>query len=240
MLKTFADDFSAPTGLTSVIPAPGAVLGRVSTPSSIQEPQAFGVRALDLCVAMAAIVLFAPLMLMITMIVRIAAPGPVLFRQARLGRNGRVFTCYKFRTMYADADQRLEELLATCDRSSSEWRRDQKLRDDPRIVPMGRLLRRLSLDELPQLFNVLLGDMSVVGPRPIVPSEAWRYGRHIASYSAVRPGITGLWQISGRNHTTYRRRVACDVMYARSKSVGRDVEILLKTVPVLLTAHGAY
>lgn len=200
----------------------------------------FAARSMDVVVALCALLFFAPVMIAIALLVRLSSKGPVFFRQTRLGRGGGHFTCYKFRTMFADAEQRLEAVLATCDRSSQEWFADQKLRADPRVIPMGRLLRKFSLDELPQLLNVLRGDMSIVGPRPIIPQEAWRYGRHIRHYQAVRPGLTGLWQISGRNLTTYRRRVACDTLYARSKCLTTDIRIMAKTIPVMVSARGAY
>ena len=197
-------------------------------------------RILDIVVALAALVFFAPLMLFIALAVFLSGPGPVLFRQDRLGRGGRTFACLKFRTMRIDSEAILGELLAADPAARAEWQRDQKLRNDPRVFAIGSLLRRTSLDELPQLFNVLAGDMSIVGPRPIVASEAFRYRRYIADYFAVRPGITGLWQVSGRNHTTYRRRVACDVAYVRAKSAGTDLRIIAMTVPTVLLARGAY
>ena len=199
-----------------------------------------GDRILDVVVASAALVFVAPLMLFIALAVFLSSPGPVLFRQDRLGRGGRTFACLKFRTMRIDSEAILGELLAADPVARAEWQRDQKLRNDPRIFAIGGLLRRISLDELPQLLNVLAGDMSIVGPRPIVASEAFRYRRYIADYFAVRPGITGLWQVSGRNHTTYRRRVACDVAYVRTKSAGNDLRIIAMTVPTVLLARGAY
>jgi exopolysaccharide production protein ExoY len=198
------------------------------------------IRAMDIVVACAALVLFAPLMVLIAAIIPVTSGGPILFRQIRLGLNGRSFTCLKFRTMHQDADRLLGNLLADCARSRDEWERDRKLQGDPRVIWVGKLLRRTSLDELPQIFNVLRGDMSIVGPRPIVGEEAARYGRHIRSYYAVKPGITGLWQVSGRNETTYRRRVACDVAYARRRSPMTNLAIMVRTVPVVIGAKGAY
>jgi lipopolysaccharide/colanic/teichoic acid biosynthesis glycosyltransferase len=198
------------------------------------------VRALDVTIASVALIAFAPLMLVIALTILVAGGGPVLFAQLRMGRDGKMFTCYKFRTMHNNAEAILRSLLEESAEARGEWARDHKLREDPRIVGIGSVLRRTSLDELPQLFNVLLGDMSIVGPRPIVASESGRYGRYLAAYCAVRPGITGLWQVSGRNDTTYRRRIACDVLYARSKSAGNDIAIIARTVPVVLFARGAY
>jgi len=198
------------------------------------------IRALDIFVAVAAIVLLAPVLIMTALVIWASRSGPVLFRQQRIGLDGEQFTCLKFRTMRQDADTHLSKLLETCATSRQEWELDQKLRKDPRVTPFGSLLRRSSIDELPQLFNVLAGEMSIVGPRPIVASEAVRYGRYIRYYYSTRPGITGIWQISGRNNTSYRRRIACDVLYSRSQSVATNLKIILGTVPVVLKAHGAY
>jgi lipopolysaccharide/colanic/teichoic acid biosynthesis glycosyltransferase len=198
------------------------------------------IRLLDIIVAALALILLAPLLLVVAAIIRTSGTGPVLFRQQRIGQNGTQFTCLKFRTMRVDADHYLNELLSSCPSSRQEWEQDQKLRNDPRVTPFGSFLRRSSIDELPQLFNVIAGDMSIVGPRPIVAGEAPRYGRYIRYYQATRPGITGLWQISGRNDTTYRRRIACDILYLRSRSVETNLKIMMRTVPVVLQSRGAY
>jgi len=142
--------------------------------------------------------------------------------------------------MVVDSEQRLKELLASNPDARAEWARDFKLRRDPRITPIGNFLRKTSIDELPQLLNVLRGEMSIVGPRPIVEGEIERYGRYFADYSRVKPGITGLWQVSGRNNVHYRRRVALDVTYARNKSLALDLRILAMTVPAVLLAKGSY
>lgn len=197
-------------------------------------------RVLDLSIACAALIFVAPLMLTLALAIKLTSRGPVLFTQQRVGLGGRTFFCLKFRTMRTDADIVLASVLAGNPAMRAEWAKDQKLRRDPRVTWVGRLLRKSSLDELPQLFNVIFGDMSIVGPRPIVATEMVRYQRHIVSYCAVRPGITGLWQVSGRNHTTYRRRVACDIAYVRSKSTANDLRIMVMTVPVVLLARGAY
>jgi exopolysaccharide production protein ExoY len=198
------------------------------------------IRVIDVAVALVGLIVFGPLMCLIALAISVTSGGPMLYRQRRIGIGGREFVCFKFRTMHRDADQLLDSLLMRCARSRSEWERDQKLRRDPRVILIGRTLRRTSLDELPQLFNVLRGDMSIVGPRPIVIGEAHRYGRHLRSYTAVRPGITGLWQVSGRNSTTYRRRVACDVIYARKQSIKANIAIMARTIPVIFTGRGAF
>jgi lipopolysaccharide/colanic/teichoic acid biosynthesis glycosyltransferase len=197
-------------------------------------------RLFDIVIAFTAILFTAPLLLVVYLAVKFYDGGPSLFGHLRIGRNGRYFKCLKFRSMVVDADERLARLLASDPAARAEWDRDHKLRSDPRITPLGDFLRRSSLDELPQLFNVLRGDMSIVGPRPIVAAEASRYGRRFSSYCTVRPGITGLWQVSGRSDVTYRRRVAMDSLYARRKSLGWDVWILFMTVPAVLLARGSY
>lgn len=198
------------------------------------------VRVLDILGALVMGVVFLPLMIFIAVAVFVANPGPVFFKQKRIGRNGKVFDCYKFRTMAVDAEARLADVLARNPETRAEWGRDHKLRNDPRIVGIGAFLRKSSLDELPQLWNVLRGEMSLVGPRPIVEPEARRYGKYLAHYCSVRPGLTGLWQISGRNDVSYRRRVAFDVVYARKGKVADNVRILLLTVPSVLASKGSY
>lgn len=196
-------------------------------------------RSLDIAIAAAGLLFLAPLLLLISLAVFLFDPGPILFTQRRIGFDGREFPCYKFRSMATDADRRLEALLATCPASLAEWQRDHKLKKDPRIVGIGAFLRKSSLDELPQLFNVLRGDMTLVGPRPIVRAEIVRYGRYFEEYCRVRPGITGLWQISGRSATSYRRRVALDVIYVRSRCLKLYLKILFMTVPSVLLVRGA-
>jgi lipopolysaccharide/colanic/teichoic acid biosynthesis glycosyltransferase len=208
--------------------------------SRLSAVEALAIRALDMLVSLIALVALAPLLVLVCLLITLRNPGPVFFVQRRMGRDGRTFRCFKFRTMVVDAEHRLAELLANDPVARAEWALDHKLRNDPRIIAGGDLLRKSSLDELPQLLNVLRGDMSIVGPRPIVESEIVRYGRYYDHYCAVRPGLTGLWQISGRNDVSYRRRVACDISYARSKSLRTDLRIMFMTVPAVLMAKGSY
>jgi len=198
------------------------------------------IRATDILVSCLAIILFLPLMIVVAFGVVISDRGPIFFRQSRLGKGGRLFHCYKFRTMVVDANARLKELLASDPGARAEWARDQKLKKDPRTTRIGEFLRRSSLDELPQLFNVLRGDMSIVGPRPIVIEEIVRYRRYFREYCVVRPGITGLWQVSGRNHVSYRRRVAMDVCFVRSRSFWLHLRIMAATIPSVGLARGAF
>jgi exopolysaccharide production protein ExoY len=210
-------------------------------PISISERGTYPMfkRAFDIVGAGLAVLFFSPLILTIIAFAYLSGGSP-LFRHRRVGRGGVFFDCVKFRTMVTDADRVLQNLLNSDRQVKEEWLRDHKLRDDPRITRFGRFLRRTSLDELPQLWNVLCGDMSLVGPRPVVPDELRRYGRKVPTFLSARPGITGLWQISGRNNTDYRRRVALDVCYVRSRSLILDVYILVKTLRVVFTTKGAY
>jgi exopolysaccharide production protein ExoY len=196
-------------------------------------------RLLDIVGAITLAVVFSPLI--IGIIIAMGRGGaPVIFRHKRVGRNGELFECLKFRTMVPDAEKVLRDLLDENPRLREEWNRDHKLRDDPRVTPLGRFLRSTSLDELPQIWNVLKGEMSLVGPRPVTREELLRYGRNMLMYMMVKPGITGLWQVSGRSNTDYRRRVAIDVCYVRNQSILLDLWILLRTTRVVIGRHGAY
>lgn len=197
-------------------------------------------RLIDIVLTALLLIFLLPIMLLIAAAVRMEGDGPVFFGHQRIGRNGVSFRCLKFRTMVPDAERRLQELLATDPAARREWVQDHKLREDPRITRIGRFLRRSSLDELPQLLNVLKGEMSLVGPRPIVHAEAVKYGRYYADYKSVRPGISGLWQISGRNDICYRKRVALDVIYARRRSVSLYLAVVFRTPLCILLSRGCY
>ncbi len=169
------------------------------------------------------------------------SPGaPVFFSQIRVGKGGRRFRLWKFRSMPRNAETALERRLREHPESLAEWDRSHKLKNDPRVTRLGRVLRRSSLDELPQLWNVLRGEMSLVGPRPIVEAEIPKYGDAFAIYAQVRPGLTGLWQVSGRSNTSYPARVALDAAYVRRHWVRTDFVVLLKTIPAVIRGHGAY
>ena len=185
------------------------------------------------------LLLLGPLMLVIAVMIMRKDGAPVLFGHYRVGHQGRLFRCLKFRSMFRNSEQMLSDILATDPAARAEWERDQKLTNDPRITPIGNFLRRTSLDELPQLINVLRGEMSLVGPRPITVGELTRYGRVRWHYLSVRPGMTGLWQVSGRNNTSYAERVALDEAYIDSRSLMGDITILFKTVKVVLARDGA-
>jgi exopolysaccharide production protein ExoY len=216
----------------------GSETPKPRTPSSSPISESLK-RAFDLLGAVVLGLVFLPLILAIVVLLR-RQGGPILFRHRRVGRNGQAFYCLKFRTMVPDADRVLRDLLEGHPELKAEWLRDHKLRIDPRITAVGRFLRRTSLDELPQLWNVVRGQMSMVGPRPVVREELLRYGRHLNRYLSARPGLTGMWQVMGRNNTDYRRRVVLDVYYIRRRSVTLDLYILLKTTRVVLCGSGAY
>jgi len=184
--------------------------------------------------------LISPLLLVIAIWIYIDSPGPVLFSHRRIGQNGKEFGCLKFRSMCVDAQEKLKKLLATDPQAKAEWDKDFKLKNDPRITRSGAFLRKTSLDELPQIFNVLKGEMSLVGPRPIVKKEIERYHEYIDDYYLVRPGITGLWQTSGRNDVDYTERVAMDSWYVRNWSIWIDMVILFRTFKVAIKGKGAY
>ena len=179
-------------------------------------------------------------MLLVALAVYIEDGGPILFLHSRVGRGGNPFFCIKFRSMRVDADRELELFLANNPEARREWSETRKLRSDPRITRVGAFIRKYSLDEFPQFFNVLRGDMSLVGPRPIVVQEVPRYGSRIRYYYAVRPGLTGLWQVSGRNDTSYQARVAMDVVYVRKRGLALDMRILAATLPAVVLQRGSY
>ncbi len=186
------------------------------------------------------IVALLPIMLVIMACIWLEDGGPPMFAHSRIGRDGRSFDCMKFRSMRVNASQYLAQHLLQDDAARREWDLTQKLRIDPRITITGAFLRKTSLDELPQLLNVVRGEMSLVGPRPIVQAEIARYGHYFGVYCSLKPGITGLWQVSGRSAVSYRRRVAMDVLYSRSRCTALYMKVLMMTVPAVLRRRGAY
>jgi exopolysaccharide production protein ExoY len=199
-----------------------------------------GKRAIDVMLAVAFLILFAPLFAGVSLLLLVAQGRPILFRHKRIGRYGEPYECLKFRTMVNGGQRVLERHLATDLVALSQWETTRKLKDDPRVTPLGQLLRKLSLDELPQIINVLRGEMSLVGPRPITEEEACYYGPHITVYQSIRPGITGPWQVSGRSRLSFARRVEIDVDYVQNWSLARDVVILIRTLPTVMTMDGSY
>ena len=196
-------------------------------------------RTFDVMVATAMLLFALPAMFFIAVIMFSTDRGPILFSHERIGQNGKRFRCLKFRSMVVDSQEALRRHLEMFPQARAEWEATQKLRDDPRITPLGRFLRVTSLDELPQLINVIQGEMSLVGPRPIVQDEVVRYADQIEHYAAVRPGITGLWQVSGRSDVDYEQRVQLDTLYVREWSFIGDLVIMLKTVKVVVLRTGS-
>jgi exopolysaccharide production protein ExoY len=191
-------------------------------------------RAFDVVVASCALVFFAPLMVLISIALLIQDGRPIFYKHKRIGLGGQPFLCWKFRTMARDSEQRLRQLLESSEACRQQWRTNQKLDQDPRAHQTGALLRNSGLDELPQFLNVIRGDMSVVGPRPIVLDEMARYGKYVQYYLALRPGITGLWQVSRRSDTSYDERVECDVRYCKTWTIAGDIAIMARTAVVML------
>ena len=196
-------------------------------------------RSTDVAIASVALLLLSPVLLAISAVLRVSG-SPVTYQSMRIGQNGRRFGMIKFRTMVPDADRRLEQLLANDPAAAERWQSESKVQNDPRITRLGRFLRRTSLDELPQLINVLRGDMSIVGPRPILPKDAGKYGEGLREYCSVRPGLTGVWQTNGRSLLDYPTRVAMDLWYVQNRSMWLDLRIMLRTIPVVLGTRGAW
>jgi lipopolysaccharide/colanic/teichoic acid biosynthesis glycosyltransferase len=194
-------------------------------------------RLFDVSTAVGLIVVSAPIWLPIVVLAAAAGKRPILYAQERVGHGGALFQCWKFRTMRVDADEALDHLLANDAEARRQWAQDRKLDNDPRVTRFGRFLRRFDLDELPQLLNVIGGEMSLVGPRPVVPDETIRFGIDLETVLSVRPGLTGAWQTSGRNLMTYEDRVRTEVDYVRTRSLGGDIKICARTVRVLIRSN---
>lgn len=199
-------------------------------------------RIFDLSFSLACLILGAPIFLAIFILILFSSPGFPIYAHERVGRGGRLFRCYKFRTMYLDAEERLEKILQDNPQMRQEWETNFKLKNDPRITPVGSFLRRTSLDELPQFWNVLKGDLSIVGPRPVVMEELHKYFADKApKVLSVRPGLTGLWQVSGRSDIeNYQQRIALDEKYVDQRNFWYDLKLIAKTIPAMILSKGAY
>lgn len=208
-------------------------------PEKIRPVGGFSKRAFDIVIASAALVLLAPLLLALAGAIKLLNGGDIIYRHRRIGFSGKYFSCFKFRTMVPNGDDVLRRHLETNPAAADEWRRTRKLTKDPRITLLGYFLRKTSLDELPQLINILRGEMSCVGPRPIVAEELHFYGEHAVDYFRARPGITGLWQVSGRSLATYEERVNYDLQYVRDWTLAADFIILARTIPAVLNTGQA-
>jgi exopolysaccharide production protein ExoY len=197
-------------------------------------------RLIDIAFSSCSLAFFSPLIGLIAFMIKLSDGGPVFYRHWRIGHARQPFGCLKFRTMVMEGDEVLRQHLATSTHASREWNQTRKLKRDPRVTAVGAVLRRLSLDELPQLINILRGDMSIVGPRPIVSDEVEMYGPHAELYFRARPGLTGLWQVSGRNDKSYNERVKLDCTYVSSWSLSTDLMIIVRTIPAVLFSRGSY
>ncbi len=198
-------------------------------------------RVFDIGFSLVALVGVCPVLVLVALVVKASSPGPLFFRSQRVGKGGKIFGCLKFRTMFADAEKRLEEMLQRDAALKKEWETFWKLKEDPRITPVGKFLRKTSLDELPQFWNVLKGELSVVGPRPITHEEVKRYyGDKAEKILSLRPGVTGLWQTSGRNLLSFEERVLLEERYVDTHSFLLDLKLILKTIPSMISCKGAY
>ncbi|CDZ80587.1 UDP-glucose:undecaprenyl-phosphate glucose-1-phosphate transferase [Candidatus Rubidus massiliensis] len=205
------------------------------------EKHLFFKRFFDIVFSSFALLFSFPILVLVGLLIFFTSRGKIVYSHERVGRGGKSFFCYKFRTMYADADVRLKKILTENPSYRLEWEKSRKLKNDPRITPIGKFLRKTSLDEFPQFWNVLKGDMSIVGPRPVVKDEVIHHINHNAPIIlSFRPGITGLWQVSGRSDTSYEKRVELDLSYIKNYSLINDVKIILKTIPALIFSRGAY
>lgn len=224
---------------------PNARLGSIPLPHaplSHSHPPIGGLlkRGFDVLGASIGLILLSPLFVLLALLVKASGPGSIFYGHARVGRSGQTFKCLKFRTMMQDGDGVLAQYFADNPSAAAEWEATRKLQDDPRVTRVGAVLRKLSLDELPQILNILRGDMSIVGPRPVVSDELDLYGAAAVHYLKSRPGLTGLWQVSGRNDVSYVSRVAFDTHYVENWSFRTDLSIILRTVPAVLASRGSY
>jgi undecaprenyl-phosphate galactose phosphotransferase len=198
-------------------------------------------RGFDIIFSALILVLTLPILAVVAIAIRLSSKGSVVYAHERIGRGGRPFSCYKFRTMHKNADNVLQEHLNACPSLREEWEQNHKLKNDPRVTPIGKFLRKLSLDEFPQFWNVIIGDMSIVGPRPMVREEIEnKIGSKAAKILSVRPGLTGIWQTSGRSNTSYVKRVQLDELYVEHRSLWLDMKLICKTVPSMIMSRGAY
>jgi Undecaprenyl-phosphate galactose phosphotransferase WbaP len=218
----------------------GGIIGLEVTRQLLRPSAQFAKRALDLAITIAFAPFALPLVALMAVLIRLESSGPALYANERIGYRGRTFKAWKLRSMVVNGDEVLRRYLNDHPEEKQTWQSKQKLKRDPRLTGIGRFLRKTSIDEIPQFWNVLKGDMSVVGPRPFLESQVEMYGPSFQLYKQVRPGITGLWQVSGRNHLTFKERVQLDAYVIQNWSVWMDIYILARTISVVLTAKGAY
>ena len=239
LIESNSANSSANEGAGELALRRGPKAGALAKVGPIRYRTYFGKRLFDIVGALAICLVVLPIFAVLAIAIRLTGQ-PVMFSHTRVGLGRRTFRCFKFRSMVPNATEVLKELLRKDYKALQEWRENHKLRDDPRITRLGRFLRETSLDELPQLWNVIKGDMSLVGPRPIVVDELERYGNKALDYCTVRPGMTGLWQVSGRSNLTYSRRVSLDMLYVRRQSLMLDLWVLWRTIFVVFGRGGSY
>lgn len=218
----------------------GGILAFSSTNNLTKKISLFQKRILDLGLLFISAPITIPLVLIVSIIVKITSPGPIFYGHKRIGKNGKEFKCWKFRSMVIDADKQLEKILAENPEMRAEWEKDRKFSDDPRVTKIGKILRKTSIDEIPQFFNVLMGEMSFIGPRPVTTPELEKYGDKSDFILSVQPGLSGMWQISGRSDTGYEERITLDSYYIRNWSMWLDLWIIIKTIYVVVKGKGAY
>ena len=218
----------------------GGILAFSSTNNLTKKISLFQKRILDLGLLFISAPITIPLVLIVSIIVKITSPGPIFYGHKRIGKNGKEFKCWKFRSMVIDADKQLEKILAENPEMRAEWEKDRKFSNDPRVTKIGKILRKTSIDEIPQFFNVLMGEMSFIGPRPVTTPELEKYGDKSDFILSVQPGLSGMWQISGRSDTGYEERITLDSYYIRNWSMWLDLWIIIKTIYVVVKGKGAY
>jgi exopolysaccharide production protein ExoY len=234
----YINDFEPVDDVSAGLPTPSSTMGN---PRRNQSPASDRLKhAVDAVLAFVALIVLLPMMLTVSVVLLMTQGRPVLIGHRRIGKGGHLFPCFKFRTMVINGDEVLKWHLDANPEFHAEWNATRKLKEDPRVTAFGRSLRRSSIDELPQLLNVIRGEMSLVGPRPITQSETEYYGQCFQDYARVRPGLTGLWQVSGRSNTSYKERVEFDIRYVAEHSIFGDFVIMAKTIPAILRSHGSY
>jgi len=238
--SAYIPDFVSATNIWMSVRDFGGVLGLATSNKLKMAWNLWIKRFMDLTIVILGGILILPFLLIIALLIKLSSPGPVLYGHERLGTNGKHFTAYKFRSMVTDSQERLQKLFESNPEIKQEWERNHKLQNDPRVTAIGRFLRRTSLDEFPQLLNILKGEMSLVGPRPIVDEEVSKYGEDFGWIFSVKPGLTGMWQVSGRSETDYTARIFYDTYYLQSWSVWLDIWILFMTFGTVLRGRGAY
>jgi Undecaprenyl-phosphate galactose phosphotransferase WbaP len=239
--NVFIPNYSSAINIWASVRDFGGILG-LATSNRLKMPWNLMIkRFMDIAMVILGGIILLPFLLLIALLIKITSPGPVLFKQERPGKNGEHFIFYKFRSMVIDAEERLKVLLESDPKIKDEWEKNRKLQKDPRLTAIGRFLRKTSIDEFPQLINILKGDMSLVGPRPVIDdSEMEKYGESFASTFSINPGLTGLWQVSGRSDTEYKERIAYDTYYIQSWSIWLDLWIIFKTFGAVIQGRGAY